>query len=130
MKNFLTFAFLGILSGLFLTSCNQSRHPGFKKTDTGLYYKFYHRSNDTTKAKLAEYALVKMVYGIPDSVLFDSRTLPATQRPMKIPIIRSIYKGDIYEGLEMMHVGDSAVFQSNADSVFKNYSVCGNSPNL
>ncbi len=118
MKKFLTFAFLGILTGLFLTSCNQSRYPGFKKTDTGLYYKFYHRSNDTTKARLAEYALVKMVYGIPDSVLFDSRTLPATQRPMKIPIIRSIYKGDIYEGLEMMHVGDSAVFKSNADSVF------------
>ena len=118
MKKLLTFAFLGILSGLFLTSCNQSRYPGFKKTDTGLYYKFYHRSNDTTKARLAEYALVKMVYGIPDSVLFDSRTLPATQRPMKIPIIRSIYKGDIYEGLEMMHVGDSAVFKSNADSVF------------
>jgi FKBP-type peptidyl-prolyl cis-trans isomerase len=118
MKKFLTFAFLGILAGVFLTSCNQSRHPGFKKTDTGLYYKFYHRSNDTTKARLAEYALVKMVYGTSDSVLFDSRNLPATQRPMKIPMIKSIYKGDIYEGLGMMHVGDSAVFQSNADSVF------------
>ncbi len=119
MKKFITFAFIGILAGVFLTSCNQSRHPGFKKTDTGLYYKFYHRSNDTTKAKLAEYALVEMVYGTPDSVLFDSRNLPVTQRPMKIPIIKSIYKGDIYEGLGMMHVGDSAVFMSNADSVFK-----------
>ncbi len=118
MKKILTFAFIGILAGLFLTSCNQSRHPGFKKSDTGLYYKFYHRSKDTTKARLAEYALVDMVYGTPDSVLFDSRNLPASQRPMKIPMIKSIYKGDIYEGLEMMHVGDSAVFQSNADSVF------------
>jgi len=118
MKKFLTFAFIGILAGVFITSCNQSRHPGFKKTNTGLYYKFYHRSKDTTKARLAEYALVEMVYGTPDSVLFDSRNLPATQRPMKIPIIKSIYKGDIYEGLGMMHVGDSAVFESNADSVF------------
>ncbi len=119
MKKFLTIAFIGILAGVFMTSCSQSRHPGFKKTDTGLYYKFYHRSKDTTKPKLGEYALVKMVYGTADSVLFDSRNLPATQRPMKIPIIKSIYKGDIYEGFEMMHVGDSAVFQSNADSVFK-----------
>ena len=63
MKKFLTFAFLSILAGVFITSCNQSRYPGFKKTDTGLYYKFYHRSNDTAKARLAEYALIEMVYG-------------------------------------------------------------------
>ena len=120
MRKFLFIALAGILAGFFLTSCNQSsRHPGFKKTSTGLYYKFYHKSGDTTQPKLTEYAMVEMVYGIADSVLFDSRNLPASQRPMKIPIIKSIYKGDIYEGLEMMHVGDSAVFQSNADSVFK-----------
>ncbi len=120
MKKFLFIAFAGILAGFFMTSCNQSsRHPGFKKTSTGLYYKFYHKSGDTTQPKIAEYAMVEMVYGTPDSVLFDSRNLPASQRPMKIPMIRSIYKGDIYEGIEMMHVGDSAVFQSNADSVFK-----------
>lgn len=120
MRKFLFIALVGILAGFFLTSCSQSsRHPGFKKTSTGLYYKFYHKSGDTTQPKLTEYAMVEMVYGIADSVLFDSRNLPASQRPMKIPIIKSIYKGDIYEGLEMMHVGDSAVFQSNADSVFK-----------
>jgi len=120
MKKFLLFAFAGILSGFFMTSCNQSsRHPGFKKTDTGLYYKFYNKSNDTTKAHLAEYAEIEMVYGTPDSVIFDSRDLPAAQRPMKIPMIKSIYKGDIYEGMSMMHVGDSAVFWCNSDSVFK-----------
>jgi len=120
MRKFLFIAFAGILAGFFLTSCSQpSRHPGFKKTSTGLYYKFYHKSGDTTQPRLTEYAMVEMIYGTPDSVLFDSRNLPAFQRPMKIPIIKSIYKGDIYEGIEMMHVGDSAVFQSNADSVFK-----------
>jgi len=120
MKKFLLFAFAGILAGFFMTSCNQtSRHPGFSKTKTGLYYKFYHKSKDTTKARLAEYAEVEMIYGSPDSVLFDSRKLPAARRPMKIPMIKSIYKGDISEGLGMMHVGDSAVFQCNADSVFK-----------
>lgn len=120
MRKFLFIAFAGILAGFFMTSCNQSsRHPGFKKTSTGLYYKFYHKSGDTTQPKITEYAMVEMVYGTPDSVLFDSRNLPATHSPMKIPMIKSIYKGDIYEGIEMMHVGDSAVFQCNADSVFK-----------
>ncbi|HDO06309.1 MAG TPA: FKBP-type peptidyl-prolyl cis-trans isomerase [Bacteroidetes bacterium] len=120
MRKFLFIAFAGILAGFFMTSCNQSSsHPGFKKTSTGLYYKFYHKSGDTTQPKIAEFAMVEMVYGTPDSVLFDSRKLPASKRPMKIPMIRSIYKGDIYEGIEMMHVGDSAVFQCNADSVFK-----------
>ncbi len=121
MRKFLFIALAGILAGFFLTSCSQppSRHPGFKKTSTGLYYKFYHKSDDTTQPRLTEYAMVEMIYGTPDSVLFDSRNLPASQRPMKIPMIKSIYKGDIYEGIEMMHVGDSAVFQSNADSVFK-----------
>jgi FKBP-type peptidyl-prolyl cis-trans isomerase len=120
MKKFLLFAFTGIVAGFFMTSCNQSsKHPGYKKTDTGLYYKFYHRSNDTTQPHIAEYAEIEMVYGTPDTVIFDSRNLPAAQRPMKIPMIRSIYKGDIYEGIRMMHVGDSAVFQCNADSVFK-----------
>ena len=120
MKKFLLFAFAGLVAGFFMTSCNQtSKHPGFKKTDTGLYYKFYHRSNDTTSPHIAEFAEVEMVYGTPDTVIFDSRQLPPNQKPMKIPMIRSIYKGDIYEGIRMMHVGDSAVFQCNADSVFK-----------
>ncbi len=120
MKKILLVVFAAVIAGFFMTSCNQSsKHPGFSKTKTGLYYKFYHKSKDTTRARLAEYAEVEMVYGSPDSVLFDSRKLPAARQPMKIPLIKSIYKGDIYEGIEMMHVGDSAVFQCNADSVFK-----------
>jgi len=101
------------------------KHPGFENTADGLYYKFYHKSGDTTQLKLTEYALVKMVYGTPDSVLFDSRNLPAAQRPMKIPIIKSIYKGDIYEGLEMMHV-----FRVMPILFSQSYSVCGSFPNL
>jgi FKBP-type peptidyl-prolyl cis-trans isomerase FkpA len=120
MKKVLYLAFAGILAGFFMVSCNPaSKHPGFKKTKTGLYYKFYHKSKDTTRPHTAEYAEIEMVYGNPDTVIFDSRKLPAAQRPMKIPMIKSIYKGDIYEGFRMMHVGDSAVFQCNADSVFK-----------
>jgi FKBP-type peptidyl-prolyl cis-trans isomerase FkpA len=120
MKKILLFVVAGFTAAFFMVSCNtSSKHPGFEKTKTGLYYKFYHKSKDTTQPHTAEYVELEMVYGNPDTVIFDSRKLPAAQRPMKIPMIRSIYKGDIYEGLRMMHVGDSAVFQCNADSVFK-----------
>lgn len=122
MRKIFLLALAGLIAGFFMTSCSpskESKHPGFQKTKTGLYYKFYKKSKDTTRPHVAEYAVLEMIYGNPDTVIFDSRNLPKAQRPMKIPVIRSIYKGDIYEGIKMMHVGDSAVFWCNADSVFK-----------
>lgn len=121
MKKLLFIALAIITGGFFLTSCSQqaSKHPGFKKTADGLYYKFYHKSGDTIQPKLGEFAEVEMVYGTPDSVLFNGSKLPKAEQPLKIPIIKSLYKGDIYQGLSMMHVGDSAKFFTSADSVFR-----------
>jgi FKBP-type peptidyl-prolyl cis-trans isomerase len=121
MKKLLIIALALVAGGFFLTSCNKgvNKHPGFEKTADGLYYKFYHKSNDTTKARQGEFCEVQLVYGTKDSLLFNSQKLPVSQLPLKIPVIKSIYPGDIYEGLSMMHVGDSAKFFTNADSVFK-----------
>ncbi len=121
MKKLLIIALAFVAGGFFLASCNKgvNKHPGFEKTADGLYYKFFHKSNDTTQARQGEFCEVELVYGTPDSLLFDSRKLPAAQLPLKIPVIKSIYPGDIYAGLQMMHVGDSAKFFTNADSVFK-----------
>jgi len=121
MKKLLVIALAILAGGIFMTSCNKgvNKHPGFEKTADGLYYKFYHKSGDTTQAKMGEFCEVQLVYGTSDSLLFDSRKIPAEQQPLKIPVIKSVYPGDIYEGLAMMHVGDSAKFFTNADSVFK-----------
>ena len=38
-----------VIATLMITSC--SKYPGFKKSDSGIYYKFYEKSDDTLKAK-------------------------------------------------------------------------------
>ncbi|MBN2614107.1 MAG: FKBP-type peptidyl-prolyl cis-trans isomerase [Bacteroidales bacterium] len=121
MKKYLFIAITMVTAGLFLASCNQSgkSYPGFTKTADGLFYKFYNQSGDTTQPKMGEFCEVELVYGTPDSVLFNSKNLPESRKPMIIPMIKSLYKGDIYEGLSLMHVGDSAKFMTSADSVFK-----------
>jgi FKBP-type peptidyl-prolyl cis-trans isomerase FkpA len=55
-----------------------------------------------------------MSYSVRDTVIFDSKDL---ERPMQFPLIPSVFKGDFYEGILMMHKGDSASFQCPADSV-------------
>ncbi len=119
MKKLMFFIAAGLLSGMFFSACKHktSEYPGFTKTNNGLYYKFFTKSKDTTSVKMGDYMVVSMKYGTikPDSTMFNSAKLP---KAMKIPMRSSAFKGDIYEGLAMMHPGDSARFLCNADSVF------------
>ena len=100
---------------IFWTGCNQSPYRGFKKTDSGIYYKFHERSGDTNKPQLNELMTLTLRYGTEDSNLFDSRLNP---RPMILPQSPPQYKGDIFEALAMMAKGDSATFILAADSFF------------
>ena len=108
------FLVAAVLGGL-LASCQQSEHPGFKKTDNGLYYQFNTDVDDTLFPEIGDFVEIDMIYTTGDSVLFDSKKLP---QAMQLPIVESVYPGDIYEGLSMMNIGDSATFICNTDSVF------------
>jgi len=105
----------------FAASCG-SKYPGFKKSDTGLYYKLYNVGKDTVKPKVKdwismEYKLVVKSKG-KDSTMIDSKkSQPGSPLRMKLPA--SDYKGDIYAGMRMLSVGDSGEFIVNADSLFK-----------
>ncbi len=122
MKKYLFIIVAGMISGLFFSACNQtkSEYPGFDKTESGMYYKFLTKSNDTTSAQMNDYMEVYMDYGTlnPDSVIFSSKKNNPDKPTMNIPLRPSVFKGDIYEGLAMMHVGDSARFLCNSDSTF------------
>ncbi|MEI6576086.1 MAG: FKBP-type peptidyl-prolyl cis-trans isomerase [Bacteroidota bacterium] len=92
---------------------------GFKKTDSGLSYKFYTKK-DSAKPVEGDVITAQMVYKIvtasgKDSTIFDSRNNPS---PFKIPLAKPEYPGDIYEGLALMGSGDSATFVIKADSFF------------
>lgn len=104
--------------GIFLASCQSgdSRFPGYKVADNGLIYKFDFKSDSTVSPKVGDFVTVIMTYGKKDSIVFDSRTIP---QEMIIPMTEPMFKGDIYAGIEMMHIGDSASFIMPADSVFK-----------
>lgn len=95
-----------------LTSCSYfSDYPGFKKTDSGLLYKF-HVKNDTRKAEIGDFITVEMTYKTnEDSLLFDGNgeTIP-------LELVAPLFPGDINEALAMMSKGDSATFVIRADS--------------
>jgi len=101
-------------------SCT-SKYPGFKKTDTGLYYKLYKVGKDTVKPKVKDW--ISMEYRLrvvskgKDSTFIDSRK--SQQGPLRMQLPLSDYKGDIYEGMKMMSAGDSGEFIVNADSLFR-----------
>ena len=102
-----------VASVLIFSACD-SKYPGFKKTDTGLYYKI-NVSNDTLKPVLSDIVDIDMEYGSKDSIIFSSIK---SKRPVQIPIIEPQFKGDFYEALTYLSVGDSATFIISADSFF------------
>lgn len=105
---------------LFTVSCGSggdSKLDGYKKTETGLLYKIDVKGDGTVSPVEGDFLDVVMVYGTEDSTLFDSRTIP-TREKMNIPMMASVFQGDIYEGLGLMTVGDSASFALVADSVW------------
>ena len=105
---------LALLTGIALiafASCT-SKYPGFKKTKDGMYYKFHVENKDSTLAQKDEILTLFLKYSYKDSTIFSSKG------EMMLPLGPSEYKGDIFEGLAMMHSGDSASFMISADSFF------------
>ena len=110
MKNQFLYFFTFLMVVSFLASCG--KYPGYKKTDTGLYYKFHEKSGDTAKPRLQDIMKMKLSYGTQDSLIMDGK------QDFSLPLFKSLFKGDIYEGLAMMSKGDSATFIIHADSFF------------
>ncbi|HRW68459.1 FKBP-type peptidyl-prolyl cis-trans isomerase, partial [Lentimicrobium sp.] len=92
-----------------------SKHPGFKKGEGGLYYKFHEKGEDTTTMKEGMIMTLLMKYKINDSTLFNSADM---SEPFMLPLEPPTYSGDIYAALAMMKPGDSASFITSADSFF------------
>ena len=117
MKKVLVFPLvMAMLVALTMISC-RSKYPGYDKTKTGLYYKLFKVSKDTVKARVGDWVSLNMRYVYKDSTLFDSKKAMGT--PVRFQLPPSDFKGDIYEGIQIMSAGDSAGFIINADSLFR-----------
>lgn len=76
---------------------------------------------DTVKPKVGDFVTVDLRYTATingkDTLLFDSKQ-GKDAKPAKFQLPPPDFKGDLYEGIMTMKVGDSAVFKINGDSLF------------
>lgn len=100
---------------LTMASCNEdSIYSGFKKMENGAYMKFYNQGNSEVMPRLKDEVTLEMAQYFNDSLLFTT----AGDEPMSLVLTEADFKGDVVDGLLMMHVGDSARLVVSADSVF------------
>lgn len=106
---------LSLALGVLFTSCQNNvkskSYEDYTKTSTGLYYKFYEQ-NGGDNPQIMDVLDMFMSCTINDTsiVIPEGRVI--------IPMMESMFSGDIYEGIKMMHIGDSASFLVRADSTF------------
>jgi FKBP-type peptidyl-prolyl cis-trans isomerase len=75
----------------------------------------HHRGNDTIHPVENEIVAVNLQYGLTDTILFDSKSLGI---PMEFPLLKPMFRGDLYQGLQQLGSGDSATITVIADSFF------------
>lgn len=116
-KHFYKLFIIMLLSIVLIQSCTKSKYPGYKLSDSGVYYNILEKSNDTTVARLTDYVTVIMNYRLNDSLLFESKKL---DMELRFPMIEPMFKGDLYDALGLMSPGDSMSFVIVADSFYLN----------
>ena len=108
-KVFKLFAF-SVAALTMITSCGD----GWKTTNDGLSYKFLETNKDAQQVQMGDVLVGTCVLKLNDSVLFK------LDQPDRMMMVNpAAFKGDLTEGLLMMHLGDKAVFSVWADSVQK-----------
>ncbi len=103
-----------IIVFLTLTACN-SQDSGYKTSESGMKYMFY-EEHDAPKPVVGDIVTLRMTYGKQDSVLFSTDI--TKEKDAQFPLREPQFMGDIYEGISMMSIGDSARFVISADSFF------------
>ncbi len=100
---------------LFGISCQRGPYPGYESTDSGLYYKIKRGNSEKQLPSEGDVLTVELSYYLQenDSLLFTSVN---SQQPVMLPVQKSLFNGDINEGLMMITEGDSASFIVKADS--------------
>ena len=113
-KSIMLAAACGLVMAFVATSCEKSAYPGYKQTESGLYYKYLVK-NDGPTAQLGEVVEVNLAYYLDDSLMYSTSDIP---EPVYDLVREPSFAGDLYEGFTMMHKGDSMSMIMPADSVF------------
>lgn len=108
----LMLAAMALLATFTMSACTENNpYPGYQNQN-GLYYQFF-TQNEGETPQAGDLVDVNICCMINDS----TPLIPNMKNVMQV--LESSFDGDIYEGLRMMHKGDSASFIVNIDSTFK-----------
>ncbi|MDY5969795.1 MAG: FKBP-type peptidyl-prolyl cis-trans isomerase [Bacteroidales bacterium] len=114
MKQRIQMATFVALATLTVASCGpKSDLPGYKKTESGLHYKFLTENKKAQQVQMDDVLDCELVLVFENDTLYSNTNnsqllLQATDRQ---------FEGSLEEGLVMMHKGDVASFAINADSL-------------
>ena len=112
-KNITTIMLIGLAMATVLAFGACSKYKGFKKDKSGFYYQFYGDIHDTAdQPQTGDLVGLMMSLRAGDSVL-----IPMVPNQM---LMDSLYEGDMFAALRMMHVGDSATFILDGPKFFEN----------
>ena len=115
MKNNLISITVVMIIATVIFSCSNDKLGGYTTADNGTLFKVHYRGSDTSKATDTEIVIVNLTYRLDDTILFSSISLG---EPMKFPMIKPMFKGDLYDGLTLMGKGDSLTIAVVADSFY------------
>ncbi len=99
---------------VFLIGCKQTNE--YKTATNGVQYQFLGQKNVGEKPKYGDIVSFQLKYGNDKTLLFDSYK---NKQPVFKQITRPAFFTSFERGLELLAVGDSAVFVCSADSVFE-----------
>lgn len=105
------------------TACEKSDRPGYDKSESGLYSKFYTHDEKGVTPKEGDVVRVSLVVkNDKDSILTDSKDAKFNRPGLtyyEFPLMKPEFRGSFEEALGTMAVGDSASFLISVDSMYK-----------
>ncbi|MGZ3862316.1 MAG: FKBP-type peptidyl-prolyl cis-trans isomerase [Bacteroidia bacterium] len=113
----------GVLAALVSCKNGDSRFPGYDKTESGAFFKMEKAGEGKTALNTGDVIFIHHIMTTDkDSVLYDYKTMTRQgQGPYAMRLAPSVYKGDMFEMMYKLHVGDSASFAMRVDSMFEKY---------
>ena len=113
MKKTLLFAPMALTLAVMMTACKSDK---FKQAENGLLYRFETTNPEGAQPQVGDVLVGELIWLLDGDTLWNNtgkadRIFQVAESPM--------FKGDIPEGLLMMHVGDKAIFKVPADSMAK-----------
>lgn len=115
-KNFMFMAFAAMMLSSAMIACNQEKVPfeGYQKNPNGLYYRFIEQ-NEGPVPQIGELIDATFSCTINDTAIL----IPVMSNTFQL--MDPLFPGDLFEGLALVHKGDSVSFITNIDSTFRTF---------